>query len=106
MGRSASPSRWSRPACPNHSPSSRDLLNLPASHGHLSRPAPLRSVPWLAKFSSESSPSSQLSSARLSLSLLLANQRCPPSPSDLKGKQNHAYSNSALKLTLKIQNFT
>merc|ERR1712111_74887 len=75
---SVSPSRWSRFACPSHYPSSRSLLSLPVSHGHLSWPALLRSVLCLERSSSRRSPSSQLFSARLSLSQLPASLRCPP----------------------------
>merc|ERR1711862_98792 len=67
MGTSfAFPSRWSNPACPSQSPLRRSLLSLPASHSHLSRPAPSRSVPCLACLSSRRSLSSQLFSARKS----------------------------------------
>merc|ERR1711973_11134 len=72
----ASPSRWSRPAFPSHSPSSRSLLSSPASPTH-----PCCLAPLLVSPSSRRSVSSQLSSARLSLSQSPASLRCPPSPS-------------------------
>merc|ERR1712098_95809 len=76
-----SPSRWSRPACLSHCPSSRSLLSLSVSHSHLSWPVLWRSVLCLVSLSSRRFPSSQLSSARSSLSQLPASLRCPPSPS-------------------------
>merc|ERR1712029_148343 len=75
---SASPSRWSRSACPSRCPSSRSLLSLPVSQGHLSWLALLRSVPCLERSSSRRSLSSQLFSARSSSSQLPASLRCPP----------------------------
>merc|ERR1712029_476085 len=80
---SASRSRWSRPACPSHRPSSRSQLSLPVSHGHLSWLALLRSVLCLERFSSRRYLSSQLSFVRSSLSHLPASLRCPPRPSNL-----------------------
>merc|ERR1712126_319893 len=88
----ASPSRWSRPAFPSHFPSSRSLLSSPASPTHPCCLAPLRSAPLLVSPSSRRSVSSQLSSARLSLSQLPASLRCPPSPSkqyNLQPQQKH-----------------
>merc|ERR1712029_1246921 len=92
----ASPSRWSRFACRSHCPSSRSLLSLPVSHGHLSWPALLRSVLCLERSSSRRSPSSQLCSARLSSSQLPASLRCPPSPSNLLNGTNNTHQNSEI----------
>merc|ERR1712108_121575 len=74
------PSRWSRPASPSHFPSSRSLLSSPASPTHPCCLAPLRSAPLLVSPSSRRSVSSQLSSARLSLSQSPASLRCPHLP--------------------------
>merc|ERR1712131_13628 len=97
---SASPSRWSRPACPSHCPSSSSLLSLSVSHSHPSWPVLWRSVLCLVSLSSRRFPSSQLSSARSSLSQLPASLRCPPSPS-----KHHKLSKFSKFKIFKIQNF-
>merc|ERR1712083_1273956 len=74
-----------------------------ASLSHLLWPAPWRSVLCLASLSSRRSPSSQLSSARLSSSQLPASLRCPPSPSKLhNGTDNHRYSDMNTTLNSKL----
>merc|ERR1719184_604978 len=74
-----SPSRWSRLVSPSQSPSSRGLLSLSPSHGHLSRPAPWRGVPFPVWLFTRSSLPSQLSSVRSSPSQSPAGLRLLPS---------------------------
>merc|ERR1712058_220150 len=92
----ASPSRWSRPAFPSHCPSSRSLLSSSASLSHLLWPALWKSVLCLESPSSRRSPSSQLSSARLSSSQLPASLRCPPSPSNLPNGTDNTHQNTEI----------
>merc|ERR1711964_335668 len=64
---------------PSQSPSSRGLLSLSPSHGHLSRPAPWRGVPFPVWLFTRSSLPSQLSSVRSSSSQSPAGLRLLPS---------------------------
>merc|ERR1712228_23564 len=86
----------SRPAFPSHCPSGRSLLSLSASLSHLLWRALWKSVLCLASPSSRRSPSSQLSSARLSLSQLPASLRCLPSSSNLPNGTDNTHQNSQI----------